>query len=323
MPQTTTPSRLGQVNAAGDAKALFLKKFAGEILTAFHDAQVMMDKHLVRTIENGKSASFPATGTATAGYHTPGQNILDGNNSLLNSINHNEVIVNIDDLLIAATFIANIDEAMNHYDVRSIYSTELGQALAQAFDKNVLQRVLLSARVTTPNVTGGLVGTKLLKGPAVETDPRVLAKAIAEAVQKLYENKTPQNAEIFAAVRPAQYMALVQDDKILSKNIGGSGSYSDGKVLRISGAQIVMTNNLPSTNIAAKTGENNTYSGDFTSTVAAVWTKDAVGTVKLLDLATENDYKVEYQGTLFVAKYAMGHGTLRPERAVEISKASA
>ena len=31
----TTPSRVGQINSAGDADALFLKKFAGEILTTF------------------------------------------------------------------------------------------------------------------------------------------------------------------------------------------------------------------------------------------------------------------------------------------------
>ena len=44
----------------------------------------------------------------------------------------------------------------------------------------------------------------------------------------------------------------------------------------------------------------------------------AVGTVKLLDLATESEYQIERQATLFAAKYAMGHGVLRPECAVEV-----
>ena len=48
-------------------------------------------------------------------------------------------------------------------------------------------------------------------------------------------------------------------------------------------------------------------------------TKEAIGTVKLLDLATESDYQIERQGSLFVAKYAMGHGVLRPECAVEVT----
>jgi hypothetical protein len=47
----------------------------------------------------------------------------------------------------------------------------------------------------------------------------------------------------------------------------------------------------------------------------------SVGTVKLLDLAVESDYLIQQQGTLVVAKYAMGHGILRPECAVEIKTA--
>jgi hypothetical protein len=62
-----TVSRLGQANLTGATDALFLKKFAGEILTMFEQTTVMLDKHLVKTIENGKSASFPLTGTVTGG----------------------------------------------------------------------------------------------------------------------------------------------------------------------------------------------------------------------------------------------------------------
>ncbi|WP_018868281.1 MULTISPECIES: hypothetical protein [unclassified Thioalkalivibrio] len=49
-------SRLGQINGAGDAKALFLKVFGGEVLTSFEQKNVTMGRHQVRTIANGKSA---------------------------------------------------------------------------------------------------------------------------------------------------------------------------------------------------------------------------------------------------------------------------
>ena len=51
-----TPSRLGAVNGTGASDALFLKVFSGEVLTAFAETNVMMDRHYVRTISNGKSA---------------------------------------------------------------------------------------------------------------------------------------------------------------------------------------------------------------------------------------------------------------------------
>lgn len=47
-------SRLGQINGAGAVDSLFLKLFAGEVLTSFEQTQVMMDKHMVRTITNGE-----------------------------------------------------------------------------------------------------------------------------------------------------------------------------------------------------------------------------------------------------------------------------
>ncbi|MES9289607.1 hypothetical protein ABEQ80_12590, partial [Cutibacterium acnes] len=41
-----------------DKLALFLKIFGGEVLTAFARRSVTMDKHMVRTIQKGKSGTF-------------------------------------------------------------------------------------------------------------------------------------------------------------------------------------------------------------------------------------------------------------------------
>lgn len=53
-----TPSRLGQANGAGDALALFLKVFSGEVLTAFAETNVALSRSMVRSIKSGKSAQF-------------------------------------------------------------------------------------------------------------------------------------------------------------------------------------------------------------------------------------------------------------------------
>lgn len=321
-------SRLGQVNAANDALALFLKVFGGEVLTAFHEAQVTSDKHMTKTITHGKSAQFPVTGTATAKYMTPGLNILDTTNGLLSKVKHNEKVINIDDLLIASTSVAQIDELMNHYETRSIYSAELGQALAEQWDQHVLQTILLAAETATPNITGsGLTGTVLKEGKTVATNSGTLAKAIYKAVAQLRKNKNPKTLPIYAYLRPDEYYMLVQDEKVLDKQLGGDGSFSAGTARRIAGAILVETQNLPSTDVASsgtteQKGPSDKYAGDFSNTVALVATPRAAGTVKLLDLAMETKWFIEYQTNLIVAKYAVGHGILRPECAVEISQAS-
>ena len=85
---TTTPSRLGQANLTGDDDALFYKVFANEVLATFNRETVTLDKHRVRNLTNAKSAGFNVIGSATAGYHTVGTNILDPANGLLNQIAH-------------------------------------------------------------------------------------------------------------------------------------------------------------------------------------------------------------------------------------------
>ena len=318
-----TASRLGLVNNSGTAyEALFLKVFSGEVLTAFSENNVFSDAlHTVRTISSGKSAQFPVTGTASAAYHTPG-NLLTGG-----AILHNEKVINIDDLLIAQTFVANIDELMNHYDVRAIYASELGKALAKTYDQNVAKCIANASRAST-TLTGGSGGTVLTLASGNTATANVtgdeLAAAIYDIAQAFDERDIPKT-DRFVVLPPAEYYKLPESaTRTISTdfNPGGNGSFASGNVQQIAGMPVIMSNNVPQSNVGSNPGgSNNTYSGDDSKTIGLVFHKSAVGTVKLLDMTTEisgNDYQVMYQGTLMVAKYALGHGTLRPEAAATI-----
>lgn len=304
----------GQTNGTGVYDALFLKVYGGEVLTAFEEACKVMSRHRVRQIQNGKSASFPATWKVNAGYHTPGQEIT-GQTS-----NANERIIVIDDMLLAAVFIASLDEAKSHYDVRSIYSTECGNALANQWDKNVLQTMVNAARASA-TVSGAFGGTVLTSATTLyKTSATDLAAGIFAAVQAMDEKDVPESAVKSTFVKPAQYYLLAQSTALVNRDWAeGNGNYSEAKVLKVGGTELVKTNHLPTTNITTGPAA---YQGDFTKTAAVVTTQDAVGTVKLLDLAQEMQYDIRRQGTLIVSKYAVGHGILRPECAVELKTTS-
>ena len=308
-----TVSNIGQNAGAGSTTASFLKVFAGEVITAFETANSTLDKHLVRTISNGKSAQFPIVGKASASYHTAGNEITGG------SINHNERTISIENLLIAPVFIAKIDEAMSHYDVRSIYSKELGRALANQMDKHVYQNLILNSRASaaSPQAAG-----QQITDADFATSASSAAATIFSAAQKLDEADVPAE-DRYCAVSPAVYYNLIQGTTVINRDWGGSGSYSDGKVLKVAGINIIPTNNLPSTNINSGVGQGSStnFAGDFSNTVGCVWQKNAVGTVKLMDLSTEMDYQIQRQGTLVVAKYAMGHAPLNPICSIEIKTA--
>jgi len=310
-----TVSRLGQANTAGDVKALFLKVFAGEVITSFETNTILKPLTRQRVIQSGKSAQFPAIYKAAAAYHAVGTEILGQN------IKHNEVVISIDDLLVADAFIANIDEAMNHYDVRSPYSNELGLALALAYDKNVARNIARAARGAAL-FTGDSGGSAITDSDS-DTSATSLAGSIWTAKQTMEEKDVPvDSSPVYAALKPAQWYLLAQDATlVLNRDVGGDGSYSQGKFSMIGGVDVVKSNALPFINSSADTSIPSAYRVNLATTTGLVFTEACAATVQLMGLGMESEYDIRRQGTLMVAKYAVGHGPLLNKCAVEIKTA--
>lgn len=317
-----TVSRLGaqdgSVGSESAIRALFLKVFSGEILTAFKEANVALERSMVRSISSGKSAQFPATWKATAAYHTPGTEIVG------QVIKGNERVINIDGLLLADAFIANIDEAMNHYDVRAPYKAELGYSLSNKMDRHLLQLMVIAARAAA-TVSGGFGGTELVNAD-YDTSPNTLVTGFFDAATALDEKDVPDDGQRNGFLLPDSYHMLVQSERAVNRDWNGqddNGSYKKGKILELCGVAIVKSNHVPNTDLSAGANalQQNDYFENFANTIGVISHKTAVGTVKLLDLAFEMEYDIRRQGTLMVAKYACGHGILRPECAVELKVA--
>lgn len=313
-----TPSRLGQIAGTGATDALFLKVFSGEVMSTFNAKTVMKEKTRVRSIQSGKSAQFPSIAKTSAAYHTPGNEITG------NSINHDEKVITIDDMLIANTFISNIDEAKNHYDVRSEYSVQMGDALAQTYDRNLLSLAVKACRNTSAGQIGkGQSGYGDAVTVTLDTTPTFdeLITELYTAAQTLDEKNVPEDQR-FVFVSPSTYYGLVQKDKILNRDfVTGNGDFADGKIFRIAGMSIVKTNNLAVDHTSAASYPDTSaskYGINASDTRALIMHPQAMGTVQLMDLASESEYDIRRQGTLMVSKMAVGHGVLRPECLYEI-----
>ncbi len=338
------PSRLGQSNLSGDVNALFLKVFSNEVLTTFEEANVMKELHTVRTISSGKSAQFPTMGKASAKYHTPGADIFEAGSTYASQIKHKERVINIDDVLVAATSIANIDELKNHYDVRSAYSTELGRALAKRFDEATMKTLVAASQVNhadraNPDASQGIVIDLGSTGMPANVDTAANLIALFRIIaQKLDEQDIPSE-DRFAVLAPEQYYLLAgSDSNAINRDFGGAGSIASGSILKLSGISIKTSNNLLTSGIVSNsvTGDdvnaaNNPFDdadggsagkgyldAGLNTLKLVAGHKSAIGTVKLMDLAVESEYSMSKQATLMLAKYAMGHGILRPEAAVSV-----
>jgi len=245
-----TVSRLGLVNNSGTGyDALFLKVFSGEVLTSFSENNIFNDSlHSVRTISSGKSAQFPVMGTATAAYHTVGTPLVGAN-----QIKANEKIITIDDLLLAQSFIADIDELKNHYDVRATYASELGKALARTYDQNVAKVIANASRASTTLTSGngGLVLT-LANGNTASANVTgdEIAAAIYDIAQTFDERDIPPT-DRFCVLPPAEYYKLAESATRVTDvdfNPEGNGSFKSGRVQMIAGIPVMMSNNVPQSN---------------------------------------------------------------------------
>lgn len=328
----TAPSRLGDINSAAGSStaeanfALFLKKFSGEVLTQFKLANVFMALHKTRTISSGKSAQFPVLGTAGSSYHTPGEDIVDAGNSYLSEILHAERVISIDHVLQSSTFIASIDELINHYDVRSMYATELAFALSKTFDQNAARMVVKAARdsatITSTNGGAAVTDVNLGSGTAA-TNATAYLDAIYTAAQTL-EAKAVSPAECVAVVPISAYYDLAKEQSTLVDRdlVMSNGDYSRAEVVRVADIRLVKSTNLPTADESAGGAndafQRNEYNADFSVTKGLVFHPSAIGTVKRQDLTTESEYQMSRQGHLMLAKMLTGTGVLRPESAVEL-----
>ena len=76
--------------------------------------------------------------------------------------------------------------------------------------------------------------------------------------------------------------------------------------------------------VARVDGENNDYSGDFTSHCGLIYQRDAAAVVEGIGpqvQTTGSDVNTMYQGDIVVGRMAMGAGTLNPAAAIELQAA--
>tara|TARA_R110002096_G_scaffold390861_1_gene585397 strand:- start:2013 stop:2945 length:933 start_codon:yes stop_codon:yes gene_type:complete len=303
-----TIDRIGQVNKANAVDALFLTQFGGEIFGIFQDATVAAPMHINRNISGGKTAQFPAYGRVAAAYHTPGVELVG------QTVFHAERTISVDDQLVADITLSEIDDLMNHYDVRGPFASELAFALANQGDKNVLQTAINAARASSIT-TGGSNGLAITSTNS-DTVVADLKTAMYTTTQNFDEKNIPtEGRNMF--IKPAQWYLLGADTGVQNRDYSTTpGDQATGQPSpEVAGLKLIKTNNIPTTTI--NSGPT-AYQGVFGTTVAVATHASALGTVKLMDLTPEVTWDSRRLSWLITARFAQGHGILRPESAVEI-----
>ncbi len=248
---TTNLTRPGQSNAAGDARALYLKLFSGEMFKGFENNAIARDLVMKRTLKNGKSLQFIYTGRTTAEYHTPGNAIL-GNGDGAPPVA--EKTITVDDLLISSAFVYELDETLAHFELRGEISKKIGYALAEKYDRLIFRAITRGARSASPITKSNFVepgGTQIRVGASTnESDAysaTALVDAFYDAAAAMAEKGISQDGRV-GVLNPRQYYALIQsvgENGLVNRDEQGSSRQSGQGIVEIAGIKIYKSMNIP------------------------------------------------------------------------------
>ena len=245
-------TRPGQSNATGDARALYLKLFSGEMFKGFQHNAIARDLVMRRTLTNGKSLQFIYTGHTKAEFHTPGNSILGDSNGAPPVA---EKTITVDDLLISSAFLYDLDETLSHYDMRSEISRKIGYALAQKYDRLIFRAITRGARAASPITKTNYVepgGTQIRVGSSGTAasdayDSAKLVTAFYDAAAALDEKGVSQDGRV-GVLNPRQYYALIQEvgsNGLVNRDAQGSALQGGSGVVEIAGIKIYKSMNIP------------------------------------------------------------------------------
>ena len=252
-------TRTGQNNGTGDARALYLKLFSGEMFKGFQNNTIARDLVMKRVLKNGKSMQFIYTGRTSAEYHTPGNSILGDSNGAPPVA---EKTITIDDLLISSAFVYELDEVLSHYDLRSEISRKIGFALAEKYDRLIFRAIAKGSRVASAvqsvGTGGSLVsmeepgGTQVQVGTGSGTEADAfnaqhLTTAFFDAAAAMDEKGVSQDGRV-GVLNPRQYYSLIQEvgnNGLINRDAQGTGLQSGQGVVEIAGIKIYKSMNIP------------------------------------------------------------------------------
>ena len=315
-------SRSGQNNESGSATALFENKMQTDVLRYFQSTNISKELVTNKTIADGKSASFPIIGNATAFYHTAGEE-LDGDN-----IAATDRTITVDAMLVGFAYIPDIDDAMVHYDANSAYNESIGRALAKRFDQDCFRMIAVAGFIDdgTAATAAGLrtFGDDVFSEPEVFTssgDELIGSKVYAEivnAIAQWTEKDIP--GEPVVVLQPRSYYALLNNPANTGMTWANDEASQTGRVPLVLGKKVYTSPHLPQSDDSANTAIDAKYRADFSDVVGLVFSKECVAALQLIGLTMRSDYVPTRLATLIAGKMAVGFGVLNHACSIPLLK---
>lgn len=280
----------GGINS-GEINPLYIDQYGGEV-----EHQFLKDSFM-RQFFKFKSVRGTDTITNSRIGSTALQKVARGVRPTDSAPTFDNISVKVDTMVLARTTQFLLDDFLSHIDVRKEVGIEHGKEIGKFFDESFVVQGIKAAQITNQDPEGILLGgwepvtttgskpanivrtapnnfqggnVVQLKAADDELDPELLVKAIHDLCLTI-QKKDVDIMEAVILMRPDQYYALLENDKLLDKDFStGNGDYASGHVLKVNGVRIQLTNRFPraaqvgETHFLSNAGNGNAY--DVTAT---------------------------------------------------------
>lgn len=326
----TFPNALNSVDSTqAERLALVIEEFTGMVEGTINRRSVLADHIPVRSVKGTATFTNHAVGKSTLQKVTPGV-APDGIKS--DFAKHS---VTVDTVIASREFFPILDVFQTQMDTRREVANEQGKEIAKFKDQAFFIQALKAARLAnsayangTPGKPAGHLGgtIKTLPTLADAQDPAKLYAKLLETLTAMeLKDVDPRQDDVVIALRPDFYTTLIQAEQLVNMQYttAAGNKVNDGWVLKAAGVPVISTNNMPNTNVSghflSNTFNGNAYDGDFTKTVAAVFSPRAIMAGETIPVTSDVFFDKLMLSWCVHSYLSFAVGTNRAEYAAEIA----
>jgi len=266
---------------SGNVNPLYIEQYGGEVEHRILKDSFMRQFFKFKTVRGTDTITNDRIGSSSL------QKVARGIRPTDSAPTFDNISIKVDTIVLARTNEFVLDSFLSHIDTRKEIGVEHGKEIGKFFDESFLVQGIKACQITNVDPDGVTLGgwegetpdnivrtapngfqggtVQVLTGAGDELDPDLLELAIQDLCQKI-EEKDVEISEAVLLVRPAQYYALLRNDKLISRDFSSmNGDYAKGDVLESCGIRIQKTNRFPKatdvgqTHFLSNAGNGNAY----------------------------------------------------------------
>jgi hypothetical protein len=291
--QNGNNTQIGAAPSATNPLALHIEEYGGVVEHTLARRSIVRNFVPVRPVKGTSTISNFQVGKSTLSKVVPGT----APDATVNGAQ--KVKLTIDTLVNARAVVPLLDDFQSSYDARAAIGEEHGIEIAKFFDQSFFIQAIKAAGITDMSQYPGgwQPGTTTTMNAALdETDPvKLEAKLLDMFAAMADKDVDPHDDGLVIVTKPKYFYTLLQNNRLIDRElITSDGTAITTKAISAAGVPIYFSNNLPTTNISghflSNTGNANAYDGDFSKTVAAVFSPRALLAGETIPLTSDVFY---------------------------------